>query len=183
MAKVKEQREQMRKDIEAAAAGDLPWLDEMIRASGYIHPDKGVRQRDLSDAVNRKVLRQWEDDGLESVKIKNAKHYPVVRLIKFVLDRSLKWRSTKSENITEWAEKEAEYKAKERELKYKERAGNFLPADEVKKVWCAEINSVRKRLLAIPRAMATRLLGVKKRHDIEKVVREEINSALEELSR
>ena len=74
-----------------------------------------------------------------------------------------------------------EYKAKERKHKYDVEAGNYLSVEDVKRTWCDHIASCRKRLLAMPKALAGRLQGETKRSVIEKEVKEEIYSALEEL--
>jgi len=94
----------------------------------------------------------------------------------------LKQKGGPNDDLKRWNLTEAEFKAKERELKYKKESGEYVPAEDVKRVWCEHIGACRKRLLAIPRAMATRLQGETKRATIEKEIRVEINSALEELS-
>ena len=180
----KKKKDALRKTVEAAFSGDNEELAEMITAAGYMDPRNGIRKAELinSSIVGKTDLGRWEKDGLESVMVGRGKYYPVIDLLKFVLDRSIRRKNPQSESIKQWVEKEAEYKAREREHKFKVSAGEYLPVDEVKRTWCEHINAVRKRLLAIPRAMATRLQGETRRATIEKILKEEVNNALEEMS-
>lgn len=172
-----------KEELKKAIEGNLQWLDLAIRQAGYIRPDMGVQQSAFHGTLAPKTLLEWEKDGLEAVRDGRRKYYPIMPFIRFVLDRSIKSRGAPdSEDAAAWKNKEAEFKAKERELIYNVKAGKFVEVEEVSKTWAEHINIVRKRLLAIPRALATRLRGESKPAVIEEIVKGEIYSALSELA-
>jgi len=167
--------------IEAAFSGDNPEFAQVIQDAGYVDPRNGVKQKEVCDVIPRKTLLVWEKDGLEFVKVGRSKYYPFVELVRFMHERASKSKMMESDKQKQWGDIDAEYKAKDRMLKYEVEAGNYLAVDDVKRTWCEHIASCRKRLLAMPRALAGRIQGETKRSVIEREVKEEIYSALEEL--
>lgn len=164
--------------------GDLAYL-KIIQAAGFIDPGIGVQQKLLtdSDLITRQTLNEWKKEGLVSVEHNSGRWYPLLDLIRFILDRAITSRTGgKSGEYKHWIETEAEYKAKERQLKFEILAGSFLPAEDVERVWAEYISACRRLLLSIPRAMASQLVGETNRAVIEKTVKDEINSAILELS-
>ena len=180
-----DRRRELRSTVVAAFGGENDELAKMILKAGYMDPRNGIKQGDIINAgvVSKSDLQRWSKEGLEFKRINGGKYFPVMTLIKFVVDKSVRRRLAQTDGTRQWAEKEAEYKAREREHKFKVSAGEYLPVEDVKKTWCEHINAVRKRLLAIPRAMATRLQGVNRRSTIEKIIKEEIYNALEEMGK
>ena len=131
----------------------------------------------IIDEIRVKALRQRGYIGGETVvNVDDDRDVLVISSWASVDDWEA-WYETK-----DWKAKDAEYVARKRQLDFEKEMGNYVPAADVAKVWCEHINAVRKRLLSIPRAMATRLQGETKRATIEKEIRTELHSALEELS-
>jgi hypothetical protein len=177
-------RDALKAQVIAAFAGENEDLAGMITNAGYMDPRDGIRKADLvnSKIIARTDIAVWEKEGLESVMVGRGKYFPVIPLLRFAFDRTVRRKNPQTEKIRGYAEKDAEFKAKERELKFNIQAGAYIEVEEVKRTWCEHINAVRKRLLAIPRAMATRLQGETRRATIEKLLKEEVHSALEEMS-
>lgn len=177
----REQKEQMQQGISAAFAGSLNWLDKIIQGAGYIHPEKGVQQKDLAERVtSRKVLRDWEGAGLKFNAEGRAKFYPLFDLIKFIFNRGIHGQGI-SEDMQKSRAMELEFKALERQAKYKAIVGEMVSADEVKREWAGHIKTVRTRLLALPRSMGATLDGSDSK-EIEQVLREEIHLILKEFA-
>ena len=184
MSRLSKEHKAFKKLIESAYSGGDDALANIIQGVGFIHPDNGVKQKAFEGIFSRHTLIRWEkENGLPTKMVGRAKYYPIWPFIKFIVDRSLQNKgSDANEDLKKWTLTEAEFKAKERQLKFEKEAGNYIPVEDVKRGWCEHISACRRRLLAIPRAMATRLQGETKRATIEKELRLEIYSALEELS-
>jgi hypothetical protein len=167
----------------AALNGDDEYAEKVLRKSGWINPNRGIQQKDLVEKANidRTSLNEWSKQGMNSSSV-GGRHYPLWDFINFILSKAISKRNTNSAEIKQWNEMEAEYKAKEKRLKFEVQAGSFLPIEDVKKVWGQMITACKKRLLAIPRAMATRLQGEDNRAVIEHELKHEIHAALEELA-
>lgn len=99
--KLTEDEERLRKTVaamlEASRAGRLPWLDALLEDAGYIRLDRGMRQKTLAEAIPRKTLREWEQDGAPTATgAGRAKYYPPVALVRFLVDRYTKGSSSEA---------------------------------------------------------------------------------------
>ena len=180
MPRLSKEQKEFKAKVEAAFNGDDN-LAVILQSVGYVDPRNGIMQKELKDFLPIKTLLAWEKDGLESKKVGRSKFYPFIPLVRFMHERASKSKMMESDGKRQWGEMDMEYKAKERKHKYDVEAGNYLSVEDVKRTWCDHIASCRKRLLAMPKALAGRLQGETKRSVIEKEVKEEIYSALEEL--
>jgi hypothetical protein len=180
--KYSKKEQEFKELIESAYSGDAERLAQIIQAVGFIHPDNGLKQNSFEGVTSRQTLKRWEKEGLETIKKGRSVYYPIKPFIKFILDKTIKSRNMESDAVKDWKASDAEFVAKRRKLEYEKELGNYVPVGDVKQTWSEHIGAVRKRLLAIPRAMASQLQGETKRSVIEKELRTEINSALEELS-
>jgi len=135
MAKKKrtEEQEKLAGAIEAARQGNLPWLDEIIKETGYIHPEEGIQQRDLtlSSGVDPKVLLSWERDGLESTTRKRRKYYPIGKLVRYLVE-TLKKRGTgpSTGKSKEYDAMERKYKALDRKAVHEKKMGLLISKED-----------------------------------------------------
>jgi|TARA_Y100000310_G_C20693733_1_gene824048 phage terminase Nu1 subunit (DNA packaging protein) len=74
------------------------------------------------------------------------------------------------------------YKADLAELELKRRRGDLLEVEEIKKDWCRMVTACKSRLLAIPAKVSPQLPGCENAREMERMIKQHINQALEELS-
>jgi len=183
VARIKKEHKEFQSQIESAFSGDADELAAIIQGAGWIHTDNGIRQKDIDEnIISKRTLLDWRKDGLETINIGRSKFYPIMPFLKFVIDRSIKSHNMENDEVKKWTLTEAEFKARKRQLDFEVEQGLYVEVEDIKKVWCQHIAACRKRLLAIPRAMASRLQGETKRAVIEKEIKSEVYSALEELA-
>lgn len=87
-------REDVLELIQSARAGDCEWLDEAIREVGYVNPDWGLRQKDVTEYLNlsRQVLSEWEDGGVVATRIgkHRSKWYPLWAFVMALRERGVR---------------------------------------------------------------------------------------------
>ena len=93
--------------------------------------------------------------------------------------------SVKSEAYLAYNEaraKKEQHLAKLAEYEEKEKAGTLVNADAVLREWQGLIANVRARLLAMPSRLAAQCAGARSRGEVQRILQEGINEALEELA-
>lgn len=131
MKDTKTSRSRMEKAVQSAIAGDLEWVDELIRDAGYINPSLGMQQNQIiqEKITSRKILRDWEREGLESETIGRKKYYPLWLFIKFLFDRRNS-QSSENEEYRKWAAEDKRQSALARKLKNDETNGLLIDRKE-----------------------------------------------------
>ena len=73
-------------------------------------------------------------------------------------------------------------KADMAEMEKEQMANNLIPADDVSNAWDIMTSNMRSRLLSIPTKTATTVFSANDVNEAKKILRENINEALKELS-
>jgi len=148
---------------EAAAAGELPWLDAVLHEAGYIRADEGLRQSDLVAAVpglTRSTIRNWERDGLPVVRERRrAVLYPALGMIRWLVERFVRPGRPRSRSAEKeaWDAHDAEFKAKLRELEWQRERGEVVSKAEHEAAMIGMALQVRAALLAQAGRLAPQL--------------------------
>ncbi len=97
-------KDKLKEDLDKAFAGDIKWMDEMIRGSGYVNPNVGIQQKEIISAgiTSRKILADWEVAGLESKTISRNKYYPLIEFIRFMFHRRSKSEDGGNKEYQKW---------------------------------------------------------------------------------
>jgi hypothetical protein len=74
------------------------------------------------------------------------------------------------------------YKAKISQVEYERAVKAVLPTDKVEQVWTKILSTFRARMLGIPPKIAPQLQGLESVVEIEKIIKDQIYEALNELS-
>lgn len=74
------------------------------------------------------------------------------------------------------------YKADLAELELKKKRGDLLEVEFVKKDWGRMVTACKTRLLAIPAKVSPQLPGCENAREMERMIKQHINQALEELA-
>ena len=199
----KEHREQMQSLVEKARAGELKWLDKVIRDAGYGDPPGAMviitsRQLEKGLGIARRTLQQYITEGMPLISKANGNRpatfdaYAVLRWLREFWQRVAQGgmeeteaieysrRKRKAELIK--AEADAELKQKESDIKF----GRLVNRDKV----VADVNEILRLLQAklgnCPAEIAAAAVG-KPLDDIAGIVREHIrnsfNAGIAELRR
>ena len=121
--------------------------------------------------VSRKVMADWQQNGLVSVQVKRARWYPLWELLGWMRQRAVQ-RQAKSSN--EWALLRAEFDAKERKLKFETRAGVVIDRDAHEAAMETMAVQIRASLLSMIPALVQKLTGkppAEMRRELERNIR------------
>jgi len=126
-------KKESKKAVQEAISGNLDWLDDVIRDAGYINPSLGIQQKIITDEniTSRKILGEWENQGLDSKKHDRRKYYPLFPFVRFLFNRNKDTGSNKEvEELRKWQAKDKKASALERERKYNEKMGKLIDREE-----------------------------------------------------
>ena len=131
----KASKAKMEKAVQQSFAGDLEWLDEVIRDAGYINPSLGFQQSDVvsENVTSRKILREWELAGLDFKTINRKKFYPVWPFIRFMFSRRVKTGDKDAQEFTRWKTEEKRQSALEKKRKYEIAMGKLIDREDADK--------------------------------------------------
>lgn len=74
------------------------------------------------------------------------------------------------------------YKAKISQVEYERAISAVIPTDVVEQIWTKILSTFRARMLSIPPKIAPQLEGLENVNEIEKIIKDQIYEALNELS-
>jgi phage terminase Nu1 subunit (DNA packaging protein) len=135
------------------------------------------------NCTERYIQRMLADGELPS---KNAKgHLETENCIQSYiakLQKALKHGKSENEGLNDAQLRYEIARADEKELDVAERTGQLVLAEEVQAVWQSSASNFRTRILALPYAVASRCAGMDDRIEIEDIVTQLVEDALNELS-
>lgn len=142
--------------LTAAEKGEVDWLPALLQEHGYTRLDPGLQQKTVVSEIGipRKTLREWESDGLKFTRVKRAKYYPVLDLIRFMADRLAGRNNNKLDEIRERA---SGLRADLMEMEKLEKLGNLIDRREAEAQMIQLLLETRAALMSLPGALAARL--------------------------
>jgi phage terminase Nu1 subunit (DNA packaging protein) len=133
-------------------------------------------------------ISKWELEGLpvaEPGKPGKASKYAQAAVVAWHVAREVaRARGTGEGGLDPAAERARKDRAQAElaEQMLASRGGALVPADEIKRAWAQLVIAAKSKLLALPRALAARLLTIESAPEIEALLRQHIVEALAELS-
>ena len=125
-------KDKMAKAVQEAIAGNLDWLDDVIRDAGYINPSLGLQQKVITDEniTSRKILGEWENAGLDSKKHDRRKYYPLYPFIRFLFNRKTSSTTEENSELRKWQAMDKKASALDRKRKLDLAMGKLIDREE-----------------------------------------------------
>lgn len=170
----------------AKGKSDTPALSksEIKELTSYELPPGSPAVVDTQEKVAKafsvavRTVQRWEREGMPITK-KGDYDLTEIQAWRFI-HRNRK--QTKKEGKTNWEEEYRMWKAKEFQLKFLKLKGDLIPQKDVEAAFVQRIITVKRSLLALPRALAPQLTGLSTR-ELEVSLRSYIEEIIKNFSK
>ena len=122
--------------------------------------------------VTSRTVANWVKDGMPVTK---EGRYDIVEIQTWRFHKKNKKRTGDEDD--DWDAKYREYKAKLEQIKFKTTIGELIPMREVEAGLIQISIAIKRALLALPRSVAPRLVGLESR-EIENILRERVEEII-----
>ncbi len=124
--------------------------------------------------VSTRTIANWAKDGMPVTK---DGRYNIIEIQAWRFDKANKQRAGNKKSPEDWLLRYREFKAKLEEIKLKTTIGELVSKREVEAGLIQISIAIKRALLALPRAVAPRLVGLEPR-EMEGIIRERVEEII-----